>query len=350
MMANAAEPKDSFSHFIGLRKFSNFQKTEGTNANEIILTSPEVESPIPWNELVVSWNAEAPAGTYLKVEGRAIYTNRTTKFYTLALWSPDAEKFPRESVRRQKDDDGNVETDILVLKELATKTQVRLTLGSSAKDARPTLKFLGFSFCNTKATPVVLPDDKKAWGKVLPIIERSQNSYPDEKGWCSPTSLSMVLTHWADQLNCKEMALDVPEVAHAVLDKNFGTGNWPFNAAFAGQFKGMRSYITRFSSAAELEAWINAGFPVILSAPWHLLLDGRKNTGSGHVVVCVGLTEDGDFYINDPGTNPKKERVRHVYKRQNVLNAWSKSRNTVYLVYPESAKIPKDRLGHWTNK
>jgi hypothetical protein len=30
-----------------------------------------------------------------------------------------------------------------------------------------------------------------------------------------------------------------------------------------------------------------------------------------------------------------------------VINAWKTSKNTVYLVYPESAKIPKNRLGHW---
>lgn len=343
------DSSDGFSQFFGIKKFSNFKQSTGAS-NETILTSPEIVSRIPWDELVLSWNVDAPAGTYLKVEARAIYEKRATRFYTLALWSPDGEQFPRESVRRQKDDDGDVKTDILVLKEPAMRMQVRLTLGSASGNARPKLKYLGFSFCNTKATPVVMTENKAAWGKALPVIERSQNSYPDEKGWCSPTSLSMVLTHWSDRLRRKEMALDVPEVAAAVLDKNFGTGNWPFNTAYAGSFKGMRSYVTRFGSIGELEEWIAAGIPVIISAPWHLLQDGRRSTGSGHVVTCVGFTETGDVYVNDPGTNPQKDRVRHIFKRQNVINAWRKSRNTVYLVYPESAKIPRDRLGHWEKK
>ncbi|MEP6664558.1 MAG: C39 family peptidase, partial [Verrucomicrobiota bacterium] len=242
------------------------------------------------------------------------------------------------------------ETDTLILQRPGAKVQLRITLGASGKNALPKLKFIGLSFCDTKAIPTVFPPNQAAWGKVLPIIERSQNSYPEEEGWCSPTSLSMVLTHWADKLNRPEMALDVPAVAGAVFDKNFGTGNWPFNAAFAGSFKGMRSYVTRFSSARELEDWIAAGFPVIMSARWNLLAPGRKATGSGHLVVCVGFTEDGDFYINDPGTNPQNDRVRHIYKRADVLNAWSKSHNTVYLVYPESDKIPKDCQGHWEKK
>ena len=42
------------------------------------------------------------------------------------------------------------------------------------------------------------------------------------------------------------MNLTVPEVAAVVYDDSFaGTGNWPFNTAFAGSFPGMRSYVTR---------------------------------------------------------------------------------------------------------
>ena len=56
--------------------------------------------------------------------------------------------------------------------------------------------------------------------------------------------------------------------------------------------------------------------------------------------------KDGDVVINDPGTNPKKS-VRHIYKRKDVIHAWAQSYNTVYLVYPVSAQLPKDRYGQW---
>jgi hypothetical protein len=29
--------------------------------------------------------------------------------------------------------------------------------------------------------------------------------------------------------------------------------------------------------------------------------------------------------------------------------AWAVSKNAVYLIYPEGAKLPKDRFGHWDN-
>jgi len=29
------------------------------------------------------------------------------------------------------------------------------------------------------------------------------------------------------------------------------------------------------------------------------------------------------------------------------MRAWMKSHNTVYLVYPENAAIPRNQFGHW---
>ena len=62
------------------------------------------------------------------------------------------------------------------------------------------------------------------------------------------------------------------------------------------------------------------------------------------LVVCVGLTKDGEVVVNDPGTT---QNVCRTFPRANVIAAWANSKNTVYLVYPENARIPKDRFGHW---
>ena len=202
-------------------------------------------------------------------------TNHTTKFYTLGNWSLDNKVFARTSVHGQKDADGNVDTDTLMLNQPVAAAQIRVTL-SGTNGARPALKFLGLSFSNTKVSPVTRPPNHAAWGKIIPTPEHSQHGYPDAKGWCSPTSLSMALSRWADILNRPEMNLTVPEVAAKVYDNDFaGTGNWPFNTAFAGSFSGMRSYVTRFDDLAEVEDWIAAGIPVILSARWDWLQPGR---------------------------------------------------------------------------
>jgi hypothetical protein len=343
--SRAAEP-DGFSCFVGLKDFSTFARSQNTNG-EMVLLSPEIKPAMDWNQLVVSWNAAAPAGTFLKIEARAISTNRETKFFTMGVWSPDNKKIPRASVRDQKDPDGDVRTDTLILKRPASAAQIRVTLGGTNQQS-PALKFLGLSFCNTKAAPAAQPPNRAAWGKTIPTPERSQHGYPQEKGWCSPTSLSMALARWADVLHRPELNLDVPEVAAAVYDRQYdGTGNWPFNTAFAGSLIGMRSYVTRFSDISELEDWIAAGIPVIISAPWELLEPGRPKASGGHLVVCIGFTESGDVVINDPATNLKRESVQRIYKRENVMRAWAESHNTVYLVFPETAVLPENRRGHW---
>ncbi|MEJ0089994.1 MAG: C39 family peptidase [Limisphaerales bacterium] len=339
--------KDNFSHFVGIKKFSNFARSQSTNG-ETILMSSEIKPPILWNELIVSWNATAPAGTFLKIEACAISTNHTTKFYALGNWSLDNKVFPRTSIRGQKDADGRVDTDTLDLSQPADAAQIRITL-SGTNGAQPSLKFLGVSFSNTKVSPTMRPPNRAAWGKIIPTPEHSQHGHSNAKGWCSPTSLSMALSRWAEVLNRPEMDLTVPQVAAAVFDDDYaGTGNWPFNTAFAGSFKGMKSYVTRFDDLSEVEDWIAAGIPVILSARWDWLLPGRPLDNDGHLIVCIGFTENGDVVINDPATRLEKgESVRRIYKRADVIHSWTKSHNTVYLVFPDKVKIPANVYGHW---
>jgi hypothetical protein len=161
---------------------------------------------------------------------------------------------------------------------------------------------------------------------------------------CSPATVSMLLAHWSQELNQPELDQDVPEVVKGVYDPKWtGTGNWAFNTAYAGSFRGMRAYTARLSDVAELEDWITQGIPVGLSLCYNRLR-GKSRTPSGHLVVCVGFTENGDAVINDPGT---LRNVRKVFPRANLIDAWAYSKNAAYLIYPETASVPRDRYGHW---
>lgn len=343
----APPTKTDFSRFVGMDDFSKFARSKNENG-ETVLVSSEIRPGITWNQLIVSWNADAPAGTFLKVEARAISPVRTTKFYTLGNWSPDDKIFPRSSLRNQREAGGSVDTDTLILTQPADAAQIRVTLGET-NGAMTVLNFLGVSFADTRVPPAVRPPNRAAWGKIIATPERSQNGYPNANGWCSPASLAMVLARWSEILDRPEMNLAVPEVAAKVYDDDFaGTGNWPFNTAFAGSFRGMRSFVTRFDDLSEVEDWIAAGIPVILSARWDWLSPGRPQDSEGHLIVCIGFTENGDVIVNDPAARlDRGEPIRQIYQRADVIHAWSKSHNTVYLVYPPNSKIPENRYGHW---
>jgi len=54
------------------------------------------------------------------------------------------------------------------------------------------------------------------------------------------------------------------------------------------------------------------------------------------------------FSFSAPSTRlDKGEFVRRIYKRENVIHAWSKSHHAVYLVFPEGANLPENKYGHW---
>jgi Peptidase_C39 like family len=333
------------AQFFGFTEFSTFAQSAGQNSNELVLTSTQLVARIPWTQLVASWNADMPKDTGLKIEARALYPEGPSKYYVMGLWSADPAHYPRQSVNHQKDADGEVSTDTLTLQRPCEKFDVRLTLSGDGADHRPKVKFLSLSLCDAAVTPPVLPPNPAAWGKTIPVPERSQMGYPNGKVLCSPTTVSMIMTYWSRRLKRPEIDHDVPEIVNAIYDSGLrGTGNWPFNMAYAGSYPGLRAYATRLSDVSELEDWIAAGLPVGMSLCYDRLR-GKGPGPNGHLVVCVGFTTNGDVIVNDPGTTLN---VRKTFPRKNLIYAWSISHNTVYLIYPEDADLPKDRFGHWT--
>jgi len=331
------------SQFIGITDFSRFYKYYGPQVGEQMWISPEIAASITFNELILSWNADAPTNSYIQIEARAIYRARVSRYYTMARWTPTPGKHLRTSVPNQRDEQGKVDTDTLLLENQCDRIQLRITMGGPPAE-KPHLKFIGLSLLNSAVAPPKLTPNRLAWGKVLEVPERSQMNYPNGNVLCSPTTVSMLLGYWAVQSHHPEWDRDVPEVAAGTYDTNWkGTGNWSFNVAYAGTLKGLRACVTRLSDISELESWILEGKPVALSVCYDRLR-GVGPGPNGHLVVCVGFTPEGDPILNDGGT---RENVRKVFPRKNLERAWAYSKNTVYLIYPEDAQVPRDDFGHW---
>jgi hypothetical protein len=343
MNANGDTLETRGIQFIPFTSIGRFARSPGSNASATVLNSPELPTRFRWDELIASWNADTPAGTSLKLEARAIYPDRTTKWFNLGLWSTDPAEHPRESVKGQQDADGDVDTDTLLLKQPAERVQLRVTLDADGRK-KPKLKFLSLSLLDSKTQLAALPPNRAAWGRLIDVPERSQMAYENGDVLCSPTTVSMLLAYWSQQLGRPGLDQDVPGVVKAVYDRQWGgTGNWVFNTAYAGSFRGLRAYTTCLSDVSELEDFVARGIPVGLSLCYNRLR-GKSREPSGHLVVCVGFTRNGDVIINDPGTS---KNVRKTFPRANLIDAWAYSKNAVYLVYPVNTPLPKDRFGHW---
>jgi hypothetical protein len=192
--------------------------------------------------------------------------------------------------------------------------------------------------------------------------ELHHGEYPQFDGggeaWCSPTSTEMVVEYWNRGPSGHDVASLPPDpvfdangrvdptvdwaAAHTYDWHYDGTGNWPFNAAYASEY-GLDGSVRMFDSLQGLEAWIKRGVPVVTSIAWDNTdadpnnnLDGSDITGTdGHLMVVRGFTASGDVIANDPAS-PTDARVRHVYKRAQFEYDWLNASNGIgYVIKPD---------------
>jgi len=321
------------------RGVSGWEAPEGVAAaGEVVRESPVIRVGGGWNELVVSWNVEPAEGAGLVVEAQAGFGEGWTGWYRLGDWSLDGTRpVVRTSPGRQADGDGVVKTDTLVVRRLADAMRLRVRMTGELAEEPTRLRWVTASWCDTGRAPGGRPPLREVWGRVLEVPERSQVAYEGGSGWCSPTSVSMMLAWWARELRRPELERDVPEVVRGVHDPGWpGTGNWPFNTAYAGSFRGIRACAARLRDFRDVEALVLAGIPVVLSVNAPALRGRPVAPDGGHLVICVGFTPDGDVVANDPWARLEQgQKVRREYRRAYVEAAWSHAHRLAYLIAPE---------------
>jgi hypothetical protein len=313
-------------------------------------------------QLVPSWTGRTPPGTWVEVALQVrTAEGALSRWYVMGRWSEDGK--PRTSVPGQGDEDGDVAVDTFVARRPVTAFRVRVT----PHGAGAYVGSLGVMASAVPARPAV-PSARPAGtsGAVeLAVPRHSQHDHaghhPEWDGgganWCSPASVAMVLGFWGRGPSADELAWvgdddPGPVVDHAArgtYDSSYqGTGNWPFNVAYAGRY-GLAGFVTRLRSAAELEVFVRAGIPVIASLSFkaHELPGSGYSTG-GHILVVLGFTAEGDVVVNDPAA-PAGAGVRRVYPRAAFEHVWLRSSGSggiVYILHPPEFPLPASD-GNW---
>ena len=317
------------------------------------VTGPEVMTNGTFREAIASWNADTPTGTWIEARMQ-IHINGEwhAKEYILGIWASDYSTINRHSVQTQGDGTAFVAVDTLVLyKKMADADGYRLKFRLFQKDgstAVPTIRNISVAYSGNAPEKAgdLQAGSSTNWNTLLTVPKCSQDEYPGEGGevWCSPTSTSMVLGYWGDGQG-QVCTVRVHNAVNGVFDWIYdGHGNWPFNTAYgatqtttSGPLEG---YVARFSSMAQLETWVKAGVPVVISFAWKKSeLDGVLiNSSDGHLAVVVGFDPAGNPIVNDPATplaNGGDEGVQRTYDRTQLETLWlEKSGGTVYLMYP----------------
>ncbi|MCF3122773.1 peptidase C39 family protein [Streptomyces arenae] len=323
-------------------------------------TTPVHRSTVPATEVIASWNARTPAGTWLQVELRGTYSDKTrTPWYVMGRWTSgddQAVDIRRTSVDDQTDDKSTVWTDTLSVDDATTGLRVvsyelRLTLyRTPGTSATPTVWRLG-AMASAIPDRFTVPASKPGLAKELTVPRYSQEThvgqYPEYdnggEAWCSPTSSQMIIEYWGrkptpEDLAWVDPAFADPQVCHAArftYDYQYGgCGNWPFNAAYASTYKDLQGVVTRLASLTELESLIAVGIPAITSQSFlREELTGAGYGTAGHLMTVIGFTADGDVIANDPAS-PSNPAVRRVYKRREWENIWLRTKR-----YNASGKV-----------
>jgi hypothetical protein len=308
-------------------------------------TGPLRPTGFGFTQAVVSWDADTPPGTWIEVLARAQRGGRLTKYYNLGVWAADASTIGRHSVKDQRDGDGTVTVDSLVVSDTqpaADAIQLKVRLFTTKADAVPSLRLAAAAVSTPPRRPAqTSPGDPARWNKVLDVPACSQGAYTDGgERWCSPTSTSMVLGFWGHEPGPCEPR--VRAAAAGVYDWVYdGYGNWPFNAAYAGvSGHDLDSYVTRFTGLAQAEPWIAAGVPVVISYAWKegALTGAPVRSSKGHLGVLVGFDAQGNPVMNDPAAGDGQ--VRRTYPRGELEAVWLEhSGGTAYLIYPSSLAV-----------
>ncbi|MFD6110160.1 peptidase C39 family protein [Streptomyces yangpuensis] len=317
-------------------------------------TSPVHGSTVPATEVVTSWNARTPAGTWIQVELRAAYTDGVTgPWYVMGRWASGDADIRRTSVDGQTDGRSTVWTDTLAVDAPAAAGglriagwQLRLTLHRRpGAGTGPTVWLAGAMASDVPDRFTVPASRPSGTAHELAVPRYSQQThsgrYPEYdnggEAWCSPTSSQMVIEHFGHKadpaaLAWVDPAYSDPQVCHAArstYDAAYkGCGNWSFNAAYAATYSGLAGVVTRLASLTDLETVVRAGIPAITSTSFRAEeLTGAGYGTAGHLMTVVGFTAAGDVVVNDPHA-PDNPSVRRVYRRAQWENIWLRTKRT----------------------
>jgi hypothetical protein len=327
-------------------------------------TSPWTATGFDARTLVPSWNATTPKGTWLRVQVRVRKGSKVGSWDTVADWASGTDAIARTSLSAQTDDLAQVSTDTVVTRgsNRFRHWQVRvLLLRKNGSSATPSLRSVTGVAAGYRTRSASTSRTTMTTSVELNVPYSSQMVHRGHHGgrygaggeaWCSPTSVSMVLRYWRSGPTAAQYAWTrekegyVDHAARLTIDKRYGgTGNWPFNTAYASTF-GLDAFVTRLYDLRDAERFIKAGIPVVVSVAFAKgrLTGAPISATNGHLMVIRGFTKGGRVIANDPaGSSSTAAQVRRVYDRAQFERAWlGGSGGITYVLRPASRALPAD--------
>ncbi|MBC9734819.1 C39 family peptidase [Nocardioides marmotae] len=345
---------------------SGRRKVDGTAYELGHWLSPWTKPGFALTELIGSWSATTTGDSWIEVSvrGRAAGGGQSS-WDVLGRWTSGDTFTRRTSVGGQGDDLADVNVDTWKAPRGMASYQLRVSLARRAgTKAKAVVDTVGAVASRLPSGPGTTSKPGVARGIVLDVPRYSQMIHQGHspqwggggQAWCSPTSTSMVLGYYGALPKAADHAWvgaghQNPWVDHAArmtYDAAYrGTGNWPFNTAYAAPLAG-HAFVTRLRSLREAERLIKAGIPVVASVSFGRgqLSGAPISATNGHLLVIVGFTQSGDVVVNDPAAS-SSAGVRRTYDRAQFESVWlPTSGGLAYVIHDDAHPLPSSN-GTW---
>ena len=302
------------------------------------------ESLIPFDELILSWNALRPASGKITFFVSVKHSD-WSPWHRLAEWGADSQK---TFVNKLNPYVHTKYVKVEMQRNLfATAFRIKAVFSDGASKRSLNALFACISNMPMFRQNRTVPAKPSLLVKGVPQQSQMVIDHPRAKDLCSPASTSMIVQYFANKLYTGKGPLGmhdyVIDFAGKVHDDGvLGIyGNWPLNVAQAHDASNGHIFyrVERLNSFNELYDYISKEIPVAVSV--RRLKGGATPYSKGHFMVVVGWDNITSSVICiDPAFRSNRKTLKR-YKLAHFLNAWALSRNLSYI------PMPKNGIGQW---
>jgi len=299
---------------------------DNTSQNSFLLWKRE--SPLPFSELILSWNALRPEQGKFLFWINIKHQTGWLGWKKIAEWGTNNQKtFYRKAhhvhIKHVRAEMQN--------KQVGLAYQIKVESVGNADLRR--IRALFANVANWHNFKKQTPDDSLPSTEIANITKQSQwwLDHPRKADLCSPTAIGTIAQYFA-----KDQKIDIASLADHVHDAALDIyGNWIFNVAqsFATTKGNVLYRVERLNNFAQLHRYLTKNIPVAVGIRGTLKGCAWPYVRGHFVVVICWDQKKRQVICLDSAFNKKAEIVRH-YPIDDFIRTWGVSRNLAYVPIP----------------